>query len=278
MSATIDDSLRRLDAAQATPLTPEQLDRAETSLNRIMSCEPVAHTPARPTPIRRLVTRRRVIIPLAATALAAGYLVLPRGGNESPAYASWTPIPAAVSPTDVDVVKRACVDQLGKHDHSPFELGKASVVLAERRGDVVVLLYRTDNPDMSASCVAVNRPGSRDVEDVSSAIGGGSGPAQKAPANSFIEGSISQFGGPYKASITDGAVGPGVVGVTIHAGSTAVRASVNNGRYVAWWPGQAFADGPLPPSGEGGPASILSYDLTLTNGQVLKNAQSARPS
>jgi hypothetical protein len=81
-----------------------------------------------------------------------------------------------------------------------------------------------------------------------------------------------------KASITDGAVGEGVTGVTIHAGTFTVSASVQNGRYVAWWPGPAFRDGPVEPSGKGGPELMLTYDLALTDGTVLRNVQPTRPS
>lgn len=82
-------------------------------------------------------------------------------------------------------------------------------------------------------------------------VGGSSGPALKAPATGFTQGAISEFHG---ASITDGAVGTAVTGVTIHAGTLTVNASVQNGRYAAWWPGPAFQSGPVEPSGEGDPS------------------------
>jgi hypothetical protein len=77
---------------------------------------------------------------------------------------------------------------------------------------------------------------------------------------------------------TIGAVGEEVAGVTIHAGSLAVEASVQNGRYAAWWPGPAFEGGPPEPSGKGGPEPILTYDLTLTDGTVIRDAQPTLPS
>jgi hypothetical protein len=54
-----------------------------------------------------------------------------------------------------------------------------------------------------------------------------------------------------------------------------VDASVQNGRYVAWWPGRAFESGKA--SGEGGPKLILSYDLTLADGSVIHDAQPTLP-
>jgi hypothetical protein len=74
-----------------------------------------------------------------------------------------------------------------------------------------------------------------------------------------------------------GQVVAAVTGVTIHAGTLTVNASVQNGRYAAWWLGPAFQSGPLEPSGEGGPKPILTYDLTLTDGTVIHNAQPALP-
>jgi hypothetical protein len=150
--------------------------------------------------------------------------------------------------------------------------------LAERRGDYVALLYRTDNPDISGACLVRNPKGSTDVDNVQTGVGGSSGPALKAPARGYTQGAISQFGGTQGASITNGAVGDEVTGVTIHAGTFTVTASVQNGRYAAWWPGPAFESGPPKPSGEGGPEPILTYDLTLADGTVTHNAQPTLPS
>lgn len=106
-------------------------------------------------------------------------------------------------------------------------------------------------------------------------IGGSTGPALKAPATRYTQGAVSQFHG---ASITDGAAGETVTGVTIHAGALTVQATVENGRYAAWWPGPAFQSGPPERSGKGGPRLNLTYDLTLTDGTVIHNAQPTRPS
>ena len=73
-------------------------------------------------------------------------------------------------------------------------------------------------------------------------------------------------------------MGGEVTGVTIHAGALTVKASVQNGRYAAWWPGPAFEGGPPEPSGKGGPEPILTYDLTLTDGTVIRDTQPALPS
>ena len=102
------------------------------------------------------------------------------------------------------------------------------------------------------------------------------GPALTAPPRGFTQGAI---GSSQTSSITDGAVGEEVAAVTIHAGALTVDASVQNGRYAAWWPGPAFGTGPRKPDGEEGPRQlILSYDLTLTDGTVIHDAQPTLPS
>lgn len=152
---------------------------------------------------------------------------------------------------------------------------KAKLVLAERRGAHVALLYRTENPDISAKCLARNLKGSNRVSNIQTGADGSSGPALKAPPRGFTEGAIGEYS---EFSITDGAVGEGVKGVTIHAGDLKVKASVQNGRYAAWWPGPALESGAVQPSGYGGPESILTYDLILKDGTIIRDAEPMMPS
>ncbi|MGZ4580554.1 MAG: hypothetical protein ACXVXG_07945 [Nocardioidaceae bacterium] len=168
---------------------------------------------------------------------------------------------------DLGPVEAACQDQFGDWHHA----GSARLVLAERRGDFVTLLYHSDDPDLSASCVARNPQGTTDVTDINTGIGGSDGPAPTASPRSYTQGALSQFASPQTASVTDGAVGQDVTGVTIHAGSLTVTATVHDGRYVAWWPGPAFGEGAQRDS-------FLTYDLTLADGTTIRNAQPARPS
>jgi hypothetical protein len=92
-----------------------------------------------------------------------------------------------------------------------------------------------------------------------------------------MEGAISQFGlDGGTLSMANGAVGEGVVAITVRAGSIEAEATIAAGRFSAWLPASAFtAD--RPPSGEGGPEVLLEYDLTLADGTVIVNARSARP-
>lgn len=267
------DTLRSLDAA-ATTLTADQQDRARATLERIVTTAPTTRTPrpAAPTLARRS-RRRLVLIPTAALTLIVGSVMIQGKSGGDAAYASWTATPAAVTSDDLAAAAAACRGRL--LGDNTIDGNRARLALAERRGDHVVLLYRTEDPDISAACLVRNPKGSGDVDDIDIGIGGSSGPALRAPARGFTQGAISQFDG---VSVTDGVVGDAVTGVTIHAGTLTVTASLQNGRYVAWWPGPAFQSGPPEPSGEGGPEPILTYDLTLTDGTVIRNAQPTRPS
>ncbi|MDI6104693.1 hypothetical protein QLQ12_39490 [Actinoplanes sp. NEAU-A12] len=253
----VDAALRSLDAAGH--MTPEQHDRAAATLETILSTPPA--TVIRP---RR---RTAIIVATAAVAAAAGAVtVLPDGPAGGRAYASWTPVPEPLTESEIALIGPECRDRIaGEH----LDRDRARLVLAERRGEYAMLLYRTENPDMSGSCLAHNIAGDDDVDDVSSGAAGGSGPAQTVAGREFTQGAILDFD---DASVTDGAVGPEVAGVTVRAGGLTVRGSVANGRYVAWWPGPAMT---RDPSGE--PRLIISYDLTLRDGTVVVDAQPTRP-
>jgi hypothetical protein len=271
-NSRLDATLRSLDVAGT--LTAEQQHAAAT-LERIVATAPAAGSthPGATAPVRRS-RRRLLLIPaaVAAAALTAAVIVLPGGEGGGRAYASWTPVPSALTAAEVDLVAPACRERLRG---GPLDLERARLVLAERRGEYVALLYRTDDPDMSGSCLAHNLQGTDDVDDVDAGIGGGSGPALPAPARGFTQGAIADY---RDASITDGAAGADVAGVTIHAGDLTVQASVSNGRYVAWWPGSAFEWDRDQPSGEDGARLIITYDLTLTDGTVVHDAQPTLPS
>ncbi|GAA3383811.1 hypothetical protein GCM10020369_11160 [Cryptosporangium minutisporangium] len=193
-------------------------------------------------------------------------------GNDEQAYASWTPEPRTLSEDEIDAVAPECRRQLRG---GSLDLERARLALAERRGEFVVLLYRTDNPDVSGKCLASNPVGSDDVDMIGAGITGSSGPTQKAPPRALVEGGFSQFG---DASVTDGSVGPDVTGVTVRAGKFTVEASVQNGWYAAWWPGPAFDTEKPPASGRWDPKTIVHYDLTLSDGTVLRDVQPTRPS
>jgi hypothetical protein len=269
-----------MDTAPAT-LTDLQEQRASRLLEQLVRTSPGAEdmrVPDAPRSVasrRRTAVRRLVLLPLTAAAVGAGVIVLPFVDPGQAAYASWTSEPGAISAADLAIVDPLCRlvrdGRTPEGDSIPYTLAAT-----ERRGDLVGLLYRSDDPDMSATCLATLPPGSPWVRDLDAAAGGSSGPALPAPPDGFTDGAISQF---EQISVTDGAVGDDVVGVTIHAGDLRVEATIAEGRYYAWWPGPAFTQPAEPaPSGEGGPEPLLTYDLHLSDGTVVRDAQPARPS
>ncbi|WP_250008848.1 hypothetical protein [Actinoplanes sp. M2I2] len=249
-------SLRALDVA--VPPTFEQYGRAAATLDRIVA------TP--PDPPRRRPAKGWLLVPALVVAVAAVLLVVP-WGRSGRAYATWTPVPVALSPAETALIGPACTDQLG--DLPYLDLNRAEVVLAERRGEVVAMLYRHDHPESVGFCLAHNRPGSDDVDDVKTGTAGSSGPFDPAPAGRFREGALSVY--PEGVSITEGAAGPDVTGLTIRTGGLTVQATVSGGRWVAWWPGKA-----LVPDGDGKWRDVpRTYDVQLRDGRTLQNVRPA---
>lgn len=273
MTTAHDTILRSLDPAPRA-LDQVQRQRADALLERIVASPPEGREADR-GPVRRGY-RRAALVAGAAVAVLAGSALVQGWGGSGTAYASWTPTPTRVSAHDLTVVERACRDSIrGLAAHSPGQGGvrveTMSVALAERRGDFVALLLTQDNPQASASCVARSAPGSSEAADVAASLGGTSAAAYLPASDRISFGSISQFAmGSSPGSFADGAVGLNVVGVTVHAGSITAEATVTNRRFAAWWPGKAFTDD-RPPSGQGGPHEILTYDVRLADGTTLTN-------
>ena len=273
MSTQHDTILRSLDIA--TPdLNVVQRERGEALLEQILAT-PV-ETPTRRQGARRTTYRRLAFTGAAAAALLAGSVVVQGFGGSQAAFASWTPTATRVSPHDLNVVTHACRDKIRElatnvPGQEQVQAATMAVALSERRGDFVAMLFSQANPETSAACVARSASGSSDVAEVNATLGGSSGPAPRPRPGRITGGTISQFAmGSGSASFADGFVGPGVVWVTVHAGAFRTDATVAGGRFAAWWPGKAFTND-RPPSGQGGPKEVITFDVRLANGQTLTN-------
>lgn len=269
MTGSSDILLKFLDCADTT-LSPAQRVRAASTRDRIL-LTPSGPSRDVPTPRVLRVRFRRAGLALASvTALTAGAVVFDSLRTDRPAYASWSATPSAVAPADVDVAAAACRRDLEGGD---LDLDRARLWLAERRGDYVAVLYRTENPDLSGMCIAHVPISTGKVEEVDAGTGGSSGPALRPPSDGFTQGAVAQTHG---ASITDGAVGANVTAVVIRAGSRTIHATVHDGRYIAWWPGAAFTDRNRETGAP--PRLLLSYDITRADGTIVRDAMPARPS
>ncbi len=247
----IEEFLRSMDVATAPSF--EQYEQAAATLDRIV---------AAPVPPSRRKIARWVLIPVVVAALAAALIVLPWGIDGHRAYATWTPVPVPLTAAEIDLVGAACNNELRHYQR--VDLNKARLALAERRGEYVAMLYRVENPETSASCLTRNLPGTDDVDDVNTGVAGSDGPAAAAPAGTFTQGALTDSG---EVSMVDGAVGSDVVALTVHAGEFTTQATVNNGRWVAWWPGPALVW-----ISKTETRDLMTYDLTLRDGTVIKDA------
>lgn len=280
----LDRLLRAHDVAPSdTTALREQLDARLGDLTTAGSMPPTSITAA---PSRRRLTPARVGALVAAAAAAAMALTMLPGPGSGNAYASWTATPQAVADRDRDTAVQECRDALrgpfwARSEGGPeqFDPQAATVALAERRGELVSVLLRDEGPrkEYSAFCVVTLKQGATSGTVEGHGLGGAvGGPPSVAPADGFLEGAMSQSGED-PISMIDGAVGPDVTTLTIHAGELSVQATIEDGRYAAWIPGRIFPDQEPGPSGQGGPEPILTYDLTLTDGTTITNAQPARP-
>lgn len=264
--STLDPADRSLDEGQRA--------RAGSLLERVVA------TPVTAAPVRSRTRRRVGWAAAAAAALGVGSVLVPGLGGSGMAYATWSATPEKVAQRDLDAAARACRDRLDPS--APGEIGPhfdpatIPLVLSERRGDVVAVVFQQESPeDITATCLVTVKPGSGSVDAVDGpSVGGSSAAAWHPAAGRFAEGSIAGYGG--QAWMVSGTTGTGVKSVTIHLGSVAVTATVDNGRYVAWGPGQAFTNLDAP-SGLGGPEPMFTYDLTLVDGTVVRDAAPARP-
>ena len=307
-----DTPLRTLDVAPAA-LTAAERERAEALLERI-----VAEVPApSPAPARRGVEpvrsrptarprrpRRLLVAPLVVLAVAAVLVLAPGPGSGRAAYASWTPVSTAVGDRSLGAAtsecrRRSLDDAYLVDGENPFDPRGARQVLAERRGDFVLVVHWSPTTDMVVRCVVHNPPGTDDVDsfDLASTGGGGTvapaagtfspkgitdgtGSAQERdawwlPWSDWLRGFLDDQH-PFRGSTVDGLVGEGVIGVTVHAGAYTVQATVDHGKYVAWWPGPALRCAPQE-TGVLRCDPIMTYDLHLADGTMITDAEPLPP-
>ena len=231
----LDEALR----AAAEPVTPRVAEPpAQALLDRIVA------SPALPVPaaVDRARTgrrpRRAVFALLAAVVAAAVAFTVPHVGS-GPAYASWTPQPSPLPAADRGELADRCVTQVAaQYDDSETDPAARRVVHGERRGDYAYVSVVTAG--WSALCFRDHdgRLGTAGImmEPVAAAALGGTGvELQGWPQLRTQEG---------HCRLMSGHVGSQVVGVDIvvRAGSgqrsRTVRATVEDGYFLAWYPEQ----------------------------------------
>ncbi|PSL38074.1 hypothetical protein CLV49_1686 [Labedella gwakjiensis] len=261
-------TLASLDAAPVRALDDATRRRADARLHQILTSDPVTPT----TPV--LASRRRAWITVTAGAAAVvaigGALTVGALAPSDAAFASWTATPDSLTSSEQGLAGTACLDAAGRPG--------ADVILAERRGEWIAVAAVSD-ASTHVTCLVHLPSGSTDADTVLSAQSGGQG---AIPVGGEInEGSLSEFaewtfpGTPASptASFTIGDAGPDVAAVDIITpDGDVVSATVEDGRYLAWWPGKVFVS-----TDEDVTVLDLAYRVTLEDGTVIEDAQPISP-
>jgi hypothetical protein len=260
-----DATLRELDPAATTTLTDEERERADAVLAQILATP--TREPGRTATGRPRRRRRRVLAPAALVTAAVVALTTVLGGGS--AFADWSAVPAALPASEAAAAATTCRSGLDITDET------LRVVVGERRGGWTYVLL--DGPDGEGACLmpddlvgtsgATARRngffGSYDAEHVE---------APTPARDSMIEtesmtGSVT-LPGRFSVRRVDGLftwvtgyAGRDVTRVTVDPpAGPAVVASLQDGRFAAWWPaGGTRGSNP----GTGG---AWSYTVTLTDG------------
>jgi hypothetical protein len=192
------------------------------------------------------------VIAIAAVAVFVGAMIL----APPSAFATWTAVPTPVDPAFVEQMERNCATDRPPDDLSSIDpqtraemeaqqeiFEKLPLVVVDRRGRAAVALFAERRPDGQAvvTCMTIAK-----VEGGPPVNGGGG--SATASMESPPDGPLRLFSalrdqsdaGIYTAYI--GHVDLDVVQVTVERNSGgSVIASVANGYFVAWWPGDAHA-------------------------------------
>lgn len=156
----------------------------------------------------------------AGIAAAAGVIVA-LGSGAAPAFAGWKSTPTVPAPGQLAQAAQECGQNLG------------NPVLTDSRGPYTAAIY--DNGDTSDVCLSGN--------GVSLSSESTSVSTDSVPAGQIQSGGGGQRDAVGNAlTLADGRIGAGVTAVTLELsdGST-VQATVSDGWYMAWWPGNVTA-------------------------------------
>ncbi|MFF2620272.1 hypothetical protein [Oerskovia jenensis] len=231
--ATTTDPLAAIAAYAPTPHTPASL----TSIRDQVVREQRAVRPVRAMRSTRNApsTRpRRALVGAAATGALAvtAVLALPWIGHDD-AYASWTPVPSVLTGSARSIAETACGN----------DPALTTTVLAEQRGAFTFTL-RTDSDsdsDQIADClVDDDGTGSGSTRDLALL----QTPAdQQALVATYVTTWNPDNG---HATAIYGPAGDAVTAVTItRSNGYEIRATVSNGWWAAWWPGDTDPDATL---------------------------------
>lgn len=253
-------ALRGCDPASESVLTEGERLHADATFARIVATPGHSSVPTGSEGRGSRRRRRRVLVPLglAGAAGAAVPAVLLGGGS---AFASWTPMPEPLTRSETTAAASTCRTELGMPSTS------RATLIAERRGEWTYVLI--SEPGTEATCLMRNdldgegSSGDELLGSYDTDLGEGPTPAGDQivetgnMAGSFERGWFSQEW----VTWTYGFAGDDVTRVIVHTPlGFDVEASVEGGRFAAWWPSNA------PSSENVDVMGAWSYTVTLADG------------
>lgn len=154
---------------------------------------------------------------LSGAAAIAGVAVL-LGSSAAPAFAGWRASPTAPPPGQVATAEQHC------------GTGEGAPVLTDTRGPYTASIYAEGSTCVEGNGITIS----------SSTSGGGQ---STVPAGTIeLNGTGESDSDGNALTMVDGAIGAGVTSVTItRSDGSSVQATVQNGWYLAWWPGSERA-------------------------------------
>lgn len=197
---------------------------------------------------RRLLRFGRIAVaPLAIGAVVAAVFVAGTVFAPPSAFGTWTATPSSPNPALVARVRDGCLsppgpDWTAEMRANAADLASLPLVIVDQRGRGAVAFFAERRPDGQASMMCLS---AADEDGQVMAGGGGTSTgARETPATGplrlFTAHRNRSEWGTYTAYA--GSVEPGVTQVTVERNSgSGVIASVANGYFVAWWPGDAYA-------------------------------------
>jgi len=175
---------------------------------------------------------------LTAAAATAAVLLIDLGPRAPAAFAGWSAKPTAAAADQISSAEAGCRQQLESAPGGPAGAPAPAmptnlpVALTDVRGPFTFVVFADDTH--TATCIS--GPQFASVA--------GSGSSQPAPAPSASQIAVRQSQHSSRAgsaySFVEGRVGSAVTGATLAlSGGGHVQATVQNGWFVAWWPGNA---------------------------------------
>lgn len=201
-----------------------------------------------PTHVRRLVRFLPILAaPVALGVVVAAALAVSTVIAPPSVFGTWTATPSSPNPALVASVRDGCISPPGSdwtaEDRAhAADIAALPLVVVDQRGRGAVALFAEWRPEGRASMMCFSA--ADEAGQVMAGGGGSSTGALESPATGpirlFTANRNRSEWGTYTAYA--GSTEPSVIQITVERNTgSVVIASVANGYFVAWWPGDAYA-------------------------------------